>query len=56
MMRRAGLMKDPWSVCAGCLVPRMKCGGIGHVKDDQVLVGACPGVTGLFAAASARTG
>ena len=56
MMRRAGLMKDPRSVCAGCLVPRMKCGGIGLVKDDQVVVVACPGVTGVFAAASARTG
>ena len=41
---------------AGCLVPRMKCLGIGHVKDGQVVVRACPGVTGVFAAASARTG
>ena len=56
MMRRAGLMKDPWSVCAVCLVPQMKCLGIGHVKDGQVVVRACPGVTGVFAAASARTG
>ena len=31
-------MKDPWFVCAGCLVPRMKCDGSGLVKDDQVVV------------------
>ena len=48
MMRRAGLAKDPWSVCAGCLVPRMKCLGIGHVKDGQVVVRECPGVTGVL--------
>ena len=56
MMRRAGLMKDSRSVCAGCLVPRMKCDSSGLVKDDQVVVVGCPGVTGVFAASSARTG
>ena len=56
MTRRAGLTKGPWSVCAGCLVPRMKCDSSGLVKDDQVVVEGCPGVTGVFAAASARTG
>ena len=29
MMRRAGLMKGSWSVCEGCLVPRMKCDASG---------------------------
>lgn len=67
MMRRVGLIKDLWagasgasaspgSMCEGCLVPRTKCGGSGLVKHDQVVVGACPGVTRVFAAASARTG
>ena len=41
---------------AGCLVPRMECDGSGLVKDGQVVVRACPGMTGVFAAASARTG
>ena len=54
--RASGASESPESVCGGCLAPRMKCHGSGLLKDDQVVVRACLGVSGVFAASSARTG